>query len=551
MRRAGWLLVALAACMLGACAEEAGPAADSPAAAPALRFVDVAAAAGVIAPTWCGRPEKPHILESGGTGLALFDHGEDGDLDLFLVNGWRLEGAEVVERGRDVFYANRGDGTFVDETERTGLGDEGWGTGVEVGDANGDGHADVFVSNFGPDTLYLSRDDGSYAPAPHPPGSDGWSTGAAFFDAERDGDLDLFVAGYIACSLEDVLTAQPTLDWKGHKVMLGPFGLEGAPDHFFLNDGRAGFTDATAEAGLTDLGLYYGFGVIALDLDDDLDLDLYVANDSNPNYLYRNDGTGHFQEMGLWSGAALDKSGFGQAGMGIAAGDVDLDGRVDLFVTNFAQDMATLYLERGDCLFEDASIPYGMKASTYKPLKWGTVLEDFDLDGRLDLFIACGHIYPEADLLRADFIGYRQPNLVLLGAPGKFVDVSAEAGPGLAVLESSRGVAAGDLDGDGDVDLVVSNIDAPPTVLRNDSARRGAGLVVEADGAVRVELRVGEQKLVRPAIHGGSFCSVSDQRFHFGLGPVERVDELIAFWPDGERTALHDVAVGQVVRVAR
>jgi len=504
-----------------------------------------------VAPIWCGRPEKPHILESGGSGLALFDPDEDGDLDLFLVNGWRLEGASVVERGRDILYANRGDGTFVDETEHSGLGDEGWGAGVEVGDADGDGHADVFVTNFGPDALYLNRGGGSFAPAPSPPGIDGWSAGAALFDAERDGDLDLFVAGYIACTLEEVLAAQATLDWKGQKVMLGPFGLEGEADRYFVNDGRGGFRDATAESGLADVGLYYGFGVLALDLDDDLDLDLYVANDSNPNYLYRNDGAGHFQEMGLWSGAALDKGGLAQAGMGLAAGDVDLDGRVDLFVTNFAQDAATLYLDLGNCLFEDASIRYGVKDPTYKPLKWGTVLEDLDLDGRLDLFVACGHIYPEADLFRDELIGYRQPNLVLLGSEGKFVDVSARAGPGLEVVQSGRGAAAGDIDGDGDVDLAVSNIDAPPTLLRNDSARRGAWLLVEAEGAVRVELRLGERKLARRAVHGGSFCSVSDRRFHFGLGPVERVDQLDALWPDGTRTTLRDVAVDRIVRVGR
>src|SRR5262245_53763234 len=253
MRRAGWLLVALAACR-----EETQPPASPSSAAPGLRFVDVAAAAGVVAPTWCGRPEKPHLLESGGTGLALFDPDEDGDLDLYLVNGWRLQGAEVVERGRDVYYANRGDGTFADETERTGLGDDGWGTGVEVGDVNGDGHADVFVANFGPDSLYVARGDGTFARAPELPGPEGWPAGAALFDADRDGDLDLFVTGYVACSLDDVLHAEPTLDWKGYKVMLGPFGLQGEPDHYFVNDGRAGFRDATAESGLADAGLYYG-----------------------------------------------------------------------------------------------------------------------------------------------------------------------------------------------------------------------------------------------------------------------------------------------------
>jgi hypothetical protein len=550
MRRAGAapLLLALVACKDESPEPSAAP---SPAAAePALWFEDVAAAAGVMAPTWCGRPEKPHILESGGTGVALFDREEDGDLDLFLVNGWRLAGHEVKERGRDVYYANRGDGEFVDETERSGLGDDRWGTGVEVGDVDGDGAVDVYVTNFGPDALYRNRAE-RFELDPSSPGIDGWSAGAALFDADRDGDLDLFVAGYIACTEEEVLAAEATLDWKGQKVMLGPFGLEGEGDRYFVNDGQGAFRDATEEAGLVDVGLFYGFGVLALDLDEDLDLDLYVANDSNPNYLYRNDGKGHFQEMGLWSGAAHDRNGFAQAGMGVAAGDVDRDGRMDLFVTNFAQDLATLYLDLGNCLFEDASLRYDLKGPTYVPLKWGVVLEDLDLDGWLDLFIACGHIYPQADLFRDEVIGFAQPNLALLGADGKFVDVSARAGPGLAVRESSRGLAAGDIDGDGDVDLVVTNIDAAPTVLRNDSPRRGAWILVEAERAVRVEVHLGERTLVRPAVYGGSFCSVSDRRFHFGLGKVERVDELVAVWPDGVRTSLRDVAVDRIVRLER
>lgn len=546
MRRAAWLLAALAACN-----EKLPPAEGAPPDAPPLHFVDAAASSGVVATTWCGRPERPHLAESGGSGLALFDPDEDGDLDLYLVNGWRLAGREVVERGRNVYYANRGDGTFEDETASAGLGDDGWGQGVEVGDVNGDGHADVFVTNFGPDSLYLGRGGARFDPAASAPGIDGWSTGAALFDAENDGDLDLYVAGYVACSLDDVLAAEPTLDWRGHKVMQGPFGLEGEADRYFVNDGRGGFRDATEEAGLADVGLFYGFTVVALDLDDDLDLDLYVANDSNPNYLFRNDGHGRFQEMGLWSGAALDRNGLSQAGMGIASGDVDRNGSADLVLTNFAEDAATLYLELGDCLFEDATVRYGLKEPSFVPLKWGTALEDLDLDGRLDLFIACGHIYPEAELFPEALIGYRQPNLVLLGAGARFVDVSAHAGPGLAVRESSRGLAAGDIDGDGDVDLVISNVDAAPTLLRNDSPRRGAWLLVEAPGAVRVEVRLGERRLVRHAVHGGSYCSVSDSRFHFGLGEVERVDELVAVWADGERTTLRDMEVEQVVKLAR
>jgi hypothetical protein len=291
--------------------------------------------------------------------------------------------------------------------------------------------------------------------------------------------------------------------------------------------------------------------VVALDLDGDGDIDLYVSNDSNPNYLYRNDGKGHFEEIGLWSGAALDQNGAAQAGMGIATGDVDGNGLIDLFVTNFAEDASTLYLNRGKCLFSDETRRYGLFEPTYAPLSWGTVLEDFDLDGHLDLFIANGHIFPQADQPPETGARYRQQNLLFAGEDAHFVDVSREAGPGLAVVESSRGVAAGDIDGDGDIDLVISNIDAPPTLLRNDSPHRGSWLLVDAPGALRVTVECGGRRRVRDAVRGGSYLSVSDTRFHFGLGPVARVDRLTVLWPGGKETVLRDVQTNRVVRVRR
>ncbi|MEW6073575.1 MAG: CRTAC1 family protein [Planctomycetota bacterium] len=535
--------------LLGGCGGSEEPETAAP--APAFWFVDIAVQAGVTAPTWCGRPEKPHLLESNGTGLALVDVDADGVLDLYLVNGWRLEGAEVVERGRNVLYRGRGDGTFEDVTARAGIGDDGWGSGIAAGDGDGDGDVDLFVTNFGPDVLYLNRGDGTFDRAPDPPGIDGWSAGAALFDADRDGDLDLFVAGYVECTLEEVLHAEPTLDWEGMKVMLGPFGLEGEANRYFVNEGGGHFREATEESGLVDVGLFYSFAVAAIDFDADLDLDLYVANDSNPNYLYRNDGQGHFQEIGLWSGAALSADGAAQAGMGIATGDVDLDGRVDLFVTNFAHDTSTLYVNEGGCLFTDATLDSNLRAATYLPLSWGATLGDFDHDGRLDLFVANGHIYPQAERVPDAAGGYGQRNLLFHGEDGRFTEVGAGSGPGLAVQLSSRGVAAGDIDSDGDLDLVVSNVDAPPTLLRNDTVPRGAWLAVDAPGALRVEVRLGGTRLVRHAVHGGSFLSVSDARFHFGLGPVEEIDELVVVWSDGERTRQAAVGVNQLVRVTR
>ncbi len=334
-------------------------------------------------------------------------------------------------------------------------------------------------------------------------------------------------------------------------VMIGPFGLEGLANHYFENLGGGRFRDATEAAGLEDAGEFYTFAVAALDLDGDLDLDLYVANDSNPNYLYRNDGQGRFQEMGLWSGAALDEGGNAQAGMGLAPADLDGDGLIDLLVTNFGRDVSTAYKNLGDFNFSDATRAMGVAGATYLPLSWGTVFGDFDLDGDLDLTIANGHIYPQADRATEVDTSFRQQNLVLANRGGRFVDVTADAGSGLAVVESSRGLAAGDLDGDGDLDLAVSNVDAVPTVLRNDSEAVGGWLIVDAPEALRVEVEAGGKRFVRHRVIGGSYVSVSDRRFHFGLGPATSVDRLTVVWPDGGRTVLRGLAPGKVVRLAR
>ncbi len=538
-------------------AGDAGGRRSSPSAAPGaaggtrFRFVDRAREAGLTTVSWCGRPEKPHLLESGGCGIALFDYDGDGDLDAYVLSGWRLEGDRVVEKGRNALYRNRGDGTFEDVTEKAGVGDDGWACGVAVGDVDGDGRPDLFVTNFGPDVLFRNRGDGTFERAKDPPSVDGWSTGAVFFDADGDGDQDLFVAGYVKATLDEVLAAKPTLDWKGAKVMFGPFGLEGEANRFFRNEGGGRFVDATKEAGLADVGLYFSFGVAAADLDGDGDLDLYVANDSNPNYLYRNDGKGRFEEVGLWSGAALSGEGKAQAGMGIAVGDFDGDLRPDLFVTNFAEDSCTLYRNLGRLAFADVTVKAGLKEPTFLPLSWGTALADFDLDGDLDLFVANGHIYPQADANPKSGTTYRQRNLLFENEGGRFTDVTAAAGPGLAVVESSRGVAAGDVDGDGDVDLLVSNVDAPPTLLVNECPRRGAWLLVDAPGALRVVAEVGGRRIARDAVFGGSFCSASDPRFHFGLGPASRVDRLTVTWPDGGTSVREAVPVDRAIRIDR
>ena len=530
---------------------------------PPFRFVDVAAKAGLTRVLLSGRPDKDHLLDSSGGGVAFLDYDKDGRLDVYLVNGWRLQDGRVVERGRNALYRGLADGTFRDVTDEAGVGGEGqWGQGVAVADYDGDGWPDILVTNFGRNVLYRNLGNGRFENVAARVGveSPGWNTGAAFFDADGDGDLDLYIASYIDCTLESVLDAKRTLSWRGlENVAVGPFGLKGAPDHFFRNVGGR-FVDATAEAGLVDKGLGFGFGVRAADFDGDGRPDLYVANDSDPNYLYRNEGKGMFKEVGTWAGAALDENGAAQASMGIAVGDVDGDGILDLFTTNFSEDFSTLYRGVGDGLFEDVSKASGVGPATYRPLSWGTAFADLDNDGDLDLVVANGHIYPQLDR-HPELIGaYAQRNLLLEnrskpGAPA-FADVTAEAGPGFQQLRSSRGLAVGDFDNDGRLDLLISALDEPPVLLRNEGPA-GAWITVVLEGkhgepdpiGATVTLRAGGTSQSRDVAAGDSFLSTHDPRPHFGLGAARVVDEIDVRWPDGTHSVRRRVPAGQFLKI--
>ncbi len=529
-----------------------------------FRFVDVGRQSGLTRILLAGRPTKDHLLESAGAGVAWLDYDRDGLLDVYLPNGWKLAGSAIVEKGRNALYRNRGDGTFEDVTDRAGVGGEGgWTTGVAVADFDQDGFPDILVTAFGANLLYRNRGDGTFENVARRAGieSPGWNTGAAFFDADGDGDLDLYIAAYIDCSLQDVLAARPTLDWKGvDKVAFGPFGLPGAPDHFFRSDGAGRFEEATGSAGLEDRALAFGFGVRAGDWDRDGDAELYVANDSDANYLYRNEGRGRFLETALWSGAAFGSEGAAQAGMGIASGDPDGDGFLDLFVTNFAEDYNTLYRGDGGGFFRDVTEEAGVAGPTFEPLSWGAAFADLDSDGDEDLVVANGHIYPQVDRHPELGATYAQRNLLLenLGS-GRFRDASGSAGPGFGVTLSSRGLAAGDYDNDGDLDLLISNLDAPPTLLRNDTPRRGSWLTVilevppgkgTAIGTV-VTVKAGERTLIRDLESSGSYLSAEDPRLHFGLGGSKRVDRLEVRWPDRTRTVLTDLDADRFVTIRK
>ncbi|HEX8201210.1 MAG TPA: CRTAC1 family protein, partial [Isosphaeraceae bacterium] len=523
------------------------------------RFVDVAAEAGLTAVLLCGGPDKDHILESAGTGAAFFDYDDDGRLDIYLPNAWALDEApsRVRTKGRPALYRNRGGGRFEDVTERAGLIDDGWGCGVCAADYDNDGHVDLFVTQFGPDRLYRNRGDGTFEQAAERAGvaDAGWGAGAAFFDADGDGDLDLYVANYIDCTLEEVLAARRTTLWQGKvKVMDGPFGLRGGRDHFYRNQGDGSFRDATDEAGMTDLAESYGLGVLASDLDNDGDVDVYVANDSNPNFLYRNDGDGHFTEIGSWNGAGVNAAGAAQAGMGVDAADLDGDGLQEIFVTNFAHDYCTLYRNLGGLLFDDISASQKLKEITYAALSWGCAFFDCDLDADVDLLIVNGHIYPQVDKRPELKESYRQLPILLRNDGGRLTDVARQSGPGMQVAASGRGLAVGDTDDDGDLDLLVTAIDAPPLLLRNDTPRAGHWVtlrLLNRHGSpainARAVLTAGGTRQLRELRSGSTYQSQNAPVLHFGLGRSTTIDTLEVHWPGGGRSLLRDQAADRTI----
>jgi enediyne biosynthesis protein E4 len=551
---------ALAAALAMAFVGWLGPAA----AAPRFRFVDVAHQAGLTRVTSFGRPTMDHLLDSTGAGIAFLDYDKDGILDVYVVNGWRLDGSSVVEKGRNALYKGLPGGSFRDVTDEAGVGGEGaWGSGVFVADYDGDGWPDILLTNFGPNVLYRNLGNGRFENVAKDAGleSPGWNTGAAFVDTNGDGRLDVYIASYIDCTIDDVLKARPTLPWRGlENVALGPFGLKGAADHFFRSvDGRH-FVDATTEAGLEDRALGFGFAVRAADFDGDGRVDIYVANDSDPNYLYRNEGGGRFKEVATWTGAALDGNGAAQAGMGVAVGDVDGDGILDLFVNNFSEDFSTLYHGMGHGIFEDVSRASGVGPATYRTLAWGAALADLDNDGDLDIVVANGHIYPQIDR-HPEIIGTAEQRNLLLenvsaGSEVRFVDATDQAGPGFEPKALSRGLAVGDFDNDGRLDLLISHVDGPPSLLRNET-EGGAWLTViceDRHGATnpigtQVRVTAGGKVQWRDIAAGDSFMSTHDPRPHFGLGPAEMVDQIDVTWPDGTHSVRHGVKARQFLRI--
>jgi len=554
----------------------------SPHAAAGVTYRDVTGAAGLSSFNHVsGTPDKNYIIEATGSGVALWDFDGDGLVDIYLVNGSTLD---RLERGdpasRSALFRNNGNGTFTDATIERGVANERWGQGVCVGDFDNDGFEDLYVTNFGKNRLYRNdrgRGFTDVADAAHV-AEDSWSTGCAFGDYDGDGWLDLFVAGYVNLDLRHLpppanpaATRVPDTSsapgrtspesgsrmgasyspgatrctYRSERVMCGPRGLKGAPDHLYRNNRDGTFTDVSAEAGVADRNGLYGFGVAWFDMDDDGRLDLFVANDSGPNYLYRNLGSGRFEDVSYPSGAGLDAQGREQAHMGVAVGDYDHDGRDDLHVTNFANDFNVLYHNDDGHNFTDVTTPLGLTLPTMPFLGWGTDFLDYDNDGWLDLLVVNGHVYPAADRFPWN-TSYAQRALLFRNLAGKrFEDLGGAAGEVLSTPRVSRGSAVGDIDNDGGIDLVVNNLDDRPTLARNDGgARAGHWLTValkgdparrcprDAIGSV-VFLTAGGARHRAEVASGRGQMSQSDLRVHFGLGAETTVSSLQVRWANG------------------
>ena len=514
-----------------------------------------------------GSPDNKTILETMGSGVALLDYDNDGWLDIYLLNGstvGALKGKEAPPRA--MLLHNNHDGTFTDVTEKAGVANERWGSGVAIGDYDNDGWPDIYVANYGKNRLYHNNHDGTFTDIAEKAGVTlgGWSTGPTWGDYDHDGLLDLFVPGYVKFDVDHPpIAGQGAIpanvcQFRGVAVMCGPRGLPGENDHLFHNNGDGTFTDVSAKAGVSNKSGYYGLASVFLDVDDDGWVDLVVANDSVPNYLYRNKHDGTFEDISYASGFALSEDGREQASMGIAVGDYNRDGKVDLFTTTFSDDYKTLYRNDGEASFTDVTYKAGLADPTIPFLSWGTGFLDYDNDGLLDIFIVSGHVYPEVDKQDWGTTWAERPQLFRNLDGVKFKEVPPATGSGLADVITGRGAAFGDLFNDGHIDVVINNIDAKPTLLRNVVNNGNHWLTLKLIGGpksprdaigAKVFLTAGGVRQRADVFSGGSYGSSSDQRVHFGLGSATTVDSIEIHWPSGKKQNISVPGVDRIITV--
>jgi hypothetical protein len=543
---------------------------------PLAYFTDVAKNAGLtMTNVFGGVTTKKYIIETTGTGVAIFDYDNDGWPDIFIVNGTKLEGFATGEAPTNHLYHNNHDGTFTDVTQKAGLARTGWGQGVCVGDFDNDGFADLYVTYYGKNVLYHNNGNGTFSDVSVQAGVIGngkaWGTGCAFVDYDRDGHLDLMVANYVDFDLSTTPAPgdRPNCVWKGVPVMCGPQGLPGAKNILYHNRGDGTFENVTSKAHIDKTDGYYAFSVSILDYDDDGWPDIFVACDSTASILYHNNHDGTFKDVAITSGAAFNEDGRAQAGMGSTVADYNGAGRLDIFKTNFSDDTATLYRNNGDGTFDDVTYQAGLGLNT-QYLGWGAMFFDFDNDGWPDLLLVNGHVYPEVD---SQHLGstFQEPRILYHNnGNGTFTDISASAGPGITTPVSSRGLAIGDLWNDGHLSAVISNMNAPPSLLVNQirtanhwvafhlvgnfaaAPPRGSGSTSRGfrstrDGiGARIRMKAGSRIFVDEVRSGSSFISNNDMRVHFGLGSAAKIDWVEIRWLSGLLERFDNVPVDAI-----
>ena len=525
--------------------------------APVVDFRDVAAQAGLTAEVISGEVDQTYIVENTGTGVAIFDYDNDGLPDIFLLQGDRLKNSGPPLTPH--LYHNLGGLRFEDVTVKAGIGHLGWSQGVCAGDADNDGHVDLFIGQWGHNVFLHNMGDGTFRDETKERGlyeaESRWSTGCAFIDYDRDGYLDLVVAHYVDFKAQDspAPRTQSGCNWKGMPVPCGPRGLKGETMTLYHNDGHGHFVDVSKKAGVETPHEYYGFTVLTGDFDNDGWPDFYITCDSTPSLFFHNKHDGTFEETGLVSGLAVNEDGREQAGMGTTAADYDGDGNLDIFKTNFSSDTNTLYRNLGDGNFEDVTSPAGLAVHT-QYVKWGTAFLDFDNDGWKDLFIADGHVYPFVEKYK---LGeeFKQPRQLFWNrGDGQFFDMSSTGGPGITAKHSSRGIAVGDLDNDGSEEIVVVNLFEPPSLLKNFGPKGNALLVraVTVSGrdaiGARLTLTAGGRKQIDEVRSGGYHISQGDFRVHFGMGRATKADLTIR-WPQGKVETVTGVDANQWIVV--
>jgi len=521
-------------------------------------FIDVASAAGLHAPVIYGGVEsKKYILEATGCGCAFLDYDNDGWMDIFLLSGTRLEGAPVDASNR--LYKNNRDGTFTDVTEKAGLHAADWASAVCIGDYNNDGFEDIFCTYYGQNVLYRNNGDGTFSDVTKAAGllneQPRWGAGCSFLDYNRDGNLDLFVSNYVRFSFEHapVPGENNNCNWKGIPVECGPRGLPTGRHSLYRNNGDGTFTDVSRQAGIAQATQSYGMTVVAADLDEDGWPDIYVACDSTPSLLFMNNRDGTFREEGVLRGVALSDDGTEQAGMGVGIGDYDLDGHLDLFKTHFADDANVLYRNDGKGNFDDVTRTSRVGVET-RYVCWGAGIVDLDNDGYPDLFFVTGNVYPEVERKLPQYAN-RTPRAVFRNLSNHtFEELIEAAGPGVADARCSRGCAFGDFDNDGDMDVLIVNLNEPPSLLRNDIRGKQNWIKVKLEGVksnrsaigARVLAHYGGKTQAQTVLSQSSFYSCNDPRLHFGLGGLTSAD-LDVYWPNGLHENFKHLPANQLI----